>query len=342
MKHIFSKLFTAVLLCAFLFSCNSHSQVRCATGKSKIKTKRFAQKKKPKKRVYSYGGGSSSSSAARSTPKPASTTPKPVVTATKEVTPIPEPPPEPPPQPKPEPPSTPEPEPEPTPVPKPTPPPPPPKPAPVVEKPAPVFEIIRVEDPAPPPKPTPPPPKPKPKPPPPKPKPTPPPPRPKPKPRPKPVVEFKGKTYEKDKEISFNEIIDFHSNSGVIKDRDLVMGKLQEVVKLLKDNPDYNAYIYGNAGWEDEIPDPLDPFARKILFGKGPDVYAQVFAVPAYPLYSELFMIDVEVGALMEKRANTVRKILLSMGVPEYRLKVRKGEFFPRPDRNVFFRIKRD
>jgi|GEM_PF-6191475 len=363
--------FLALCLSSCAGQLSSRNATKCTTGKSKVKTKKFASKKKKVNRTVSARRSAPSAPQSSSRPAPPPPKPEPIVSAEveeedpfeevveqpvliEEVEEVVEEPKEviieeivPEPvveevvvevisEPAPEPVVVPEPEPV---VPEPEPEPvvvPEPEPEPVVvpePEPEPQYTIEYIPDPEP--------------------EPTPPTPEDNPN-----TYELEGKQRSKFMKFSYDKFIEFIPNHDLFKDVAKERAKLVELANILKENPDLHVDIIGNAGWDNFDESRADEYdyqyfglmnsqKQKIHYGKGPLVYDQVLRVSDDDWMFELMrrgepMVNsVQIGAVMFARADAVRKELERMGVPKKQMSIKRGEFFKSDKRDTSFSLYR-
>ena len=169
---------------------------------------------------------------------------------------------------------------------------------------------------------------------------------------------FKGKVYEKDEDIEFNETIRFIPNYSVFVNDSLAFSKLEELANLLKEYPDKKVRIISHAGWDVEMEEDVkdyqwNPYTGtdvRILYGRGTDVYAQTIYglglenVEYLEKIESLGLPDVteaEVGKLLRARALQVKSTLIEQyGVNKKQIVTAVGAFERVNEHIVEFKVK--
>lgn len=171
---------------------------------------------------------------------------------------------------------------------------------------------------------------------------------------PKTQLVFKGKVYQRDETIVFNEKIKFIPNYSVYINDSIAYSRLQDLVDLLKQYPEKEVIIISHAGWDASVAEdlkdkqlnPITGQEEKILYGRGPEVYSQIIFVNnmgQLELVKERDLPDislVRVSDILRERAKLVEETLIEkFGINKGRIRTALGAFERLNEHIVEFKI---
>jgi len=180
---------------------------------------------------------------------------------------------------------------------------------------------------------------------------------------------FKNQVFEKDEDFEYEEIIPFVPNFEILLYPEEAKKTLDSLIVLLNKFPNKSVYVYGNGGFDDaDEMSEVEIKYRKVFsgdndfgfgewsraknyFGRNRLVYEQNFFFLGNSDPHQLNRIKEEglsernpyegynIGELLLGRAITIEKLLIANGINKKRIKVRRGEFLPKPNPTVLIRV---